>query len=230
MLAFSLTATGCGTTNWSDTARTGTEQLLISTAIDEAVGNIDFAPLSHREVYLDTDPLDGSVGRHYLTSCLRQRMLSQQCIVKEKLSEADYVVEVRAGTIGTDRHEDLIGIPATELSVPVGSDAGAPASVPEIALAKSTNQRGVAKVGCFAYRRETGQAFWQSGVVPMSVNAKETRILGFRSFNRGTLYDRTQFVEDHAPRGKQATWRSPASAAAAAPAAPSDARPATQRR
>lgn len=93
----------------------------------------------------------------------------------------------------------LNGIPATELSVPVGPDAGAPASVPEIALAKTTDQRGVAKVACFAYHRQTGRAFWQSGVVPVSVNARERWALGIGPFKRGSLYDRNKFVHESVP-------------------------------
>jgi hypothetical protein len=193
-LVMTFTSSGCGTTVWTDTPRTATEQLLISTAIDEAVEGIDFAPFSHKEVFLDTTYLDDSVDHEYLKSCLRARMRSQGCVLRENASDAVYVVEARAGAVGTDRHESLIGIPATSVDIPT-TQMGAPANIPEIALAKTTQQRGVAKIACFAYRRESGQAYWQSGVVPVSIIAKKTWVLGVGSFKRGSLYERTRFVE-----------------------------------
>ena len=58
-LVFALAAlcalvSGCGTTKWSDSPRTATEQLLISDAVDRAISEIDFSALAERSVYLDT--------------------------------------------------------------------------------------------------------------------------------------------------------------------------------
>ena len=47
-------ACGCGTTKWSDSPRTATEQLLISDAVDRAISEIDFSALADKDVYLDT--------------------------------------------------------------------------------------------------------------------------------------------------------------------------------
>ena len=42
ILACCAMSAGCGTTKWSDTSRTATEQLLISDAMDRAVSRIGF--------------------------------------------------------------------------------------------------------------------------------------------------------------------------------------------
>ena len=181
---------GCGTTKWSDTARTATEQLLISTAVDRAVGNMDFAPLSNKFVYLDTQYLDG-VDSKYVISTLRQHMLAEGCILMPDAASADFVVEVRSGAVGTDHHDVLVGIPA--ISVPSGM-TGMPTGIPEIPFAKSTAQKGIAKIACFAYNRETGQAVWQSGVYPVVSTAKDSWFLGTGPFQRGTIYDGTHFA------------------------------------
>src|SRR5262249_58630980 len=56
----------------------------------------------------------------------------------------------------------LVGTPAVSLPAVV---PGVPTSIPEIALMKKNDQRGVAKIGVFAYNRVTGRALWQSGMV-----------------------------------------------------------------
>ena len=73
---------GCGTTRSSDTARTATEQLLMSTAIDKAVNEMNLQPLSGKEVYLDTDRLNGFADQNYLVSTLRQAMFANGVTLK----------------------------------------------------------------------------------------------------------------------------------------------------
>lgn len=181
---------GCGTTKWSDTARTATEQLLLSTAVDRAIDNIDFRPLADKYVFLDPQYLD-CVDNKYVLSTLRQHMLAEGCVLMPDAASADIVVEARAGTVGTSHHDVLVGIPA--ISVPAGGMVGVP-SIPEIPFAKTTAQKGVAKIACFAYDRETGQAVWQSGVFPVVATAKDSWFLGTGPFQRGTIYDSTHFA------------------------------------
>jgi hypothetical protein len=184
-------AIGCGTTRWSDTARTATEQLIVSTAIDRAIDNIDFRPLAGRYVYLDQQYLD-CVDKGYVVSTLRQHMLSEGCVLTADGASADLVVEVRSGAVGTDHHDVLVGVPA--ISLPGGGLTGMPSAIPEIPFAKTTAQKGVAKIACFAYNRETGQAVWQSGVFPVVSTAKDSWFLGTGPFQRGTIYDSTHFA------------------------------------
>ncbi|HQU47362.1 MAG TPA: hypothetical protein PK867_31455 [Pirellulales bacterium] len=180
---------GCGTTKWSDTARTATEQLLLSTAIDRAVGAMDFAPLTDKFVYLDVQYLDCEDNK-YVVSTLRQHMLAEGCVLMPDPASADYVVEVRSGAVGTDHHDVLVGVPAISVPTGVGSSTG----IPEIPFAKSTAQKGIAKIACFAYNRETGQAVWQSGAYPVVSTAKDSWFLGTGPFQRGTIYDGTHFA------------------------------------
>ncbi len=186
-------ASGCGTTRWTDTSRTATEQLLVSDAIDRAVNEIDFHPLADKEVYFDATYLKGVVDEGYLVSSLRQRMLSSGCILKIKREDATYIIEPRAGVVGTNRHDLLYGVPATNLPsfVPV---PGIPSQIPEIPFAKRTNQQGVAKIAVFAYNRETGMLVWQSGIANQMSRAKDFWVLGAGPFQRGTIYKGTAFA------------------------------------
>ncbi|HMP06938.1 MAG TPA: hypothetical protein PJ982_11345, partial [Lacipirellulaceae bacterium] len=106
---------GCGSTRTSNTLRTATEQMLVSDAIDRTVDAIDFTPLTGQTVYFDESRLTEVVDKHYLTSSLRQHMLASGCILKDKRDEATFVVEPRAGAVGTANHDLLFGVPALQV-------------------------------------------------------------------------------------------------------------------
>lgn len=188
-----LLAAGCGTTRWSDTSRTATEQLLVSDAIDRAVSRIDLRALAGKHIYLDTTRLKAAVDCDYLVSSLRQHALASGCVVRDKAEEAEYMVEIRAGAVGTDRHDALFGVPAT--NVPANTfTGGMPAAVPEISLWKKTDQRAVAKIGLFAYNRDTGRPVWQSGTVPVESSAKAVWVFGAGPFRRGRIHQGMDFA------------------------------------
>ncbi len=185
---------GCGTTKWTDTTRTATEQLLLSDSMERAVSRLDFRSIAGKKVFLDATPISSMTDNAYLASLIRQHMLASGAILKEKREEADYIVELRAGAIGTDRHDLLFGVPA--LSLPVAPVPGVPSQIPEIPLIKRTDQRGVAKISVFVYNRNTGRIVWQSGVVPEESRAKAVWFLGAGPFQRGSIYDGTKFAGD----------------------------------
>lgn len=185
---------GCGTTKWTDTTRTATEQLLLSDSMDRAVSRIDFRSIAGKKVFLDATPIASTTDNAYLASLIRQHMLASGAILKEKREEADYVVELRAGAVGTDRHDLLFGVPA--ITLPVTPLPGIPSQIPEIPLIKRTDQRAVSKISVFVYNRNTGRIVWQSGVVPEESRAKAVWFLGAGPFQRGSIYDGTKFAGD----------------------------------
>jgi hypothetical protein len=190
---------GCGTTRWTDTNRTGTEQLVVSDAVDRAVSGINFRALSGKQLFLDHQFLAGTVDEKYLISSLRQHMLASGCTLKDKREDADYIVEARSGALGTDRHDLLFGVPQTNIGAVV-SVPGVPTQIPEIPLAKRTVQKGIAKVAVFAYHRESGRPVWQSGVSMVRSDASNTWIFGIGPFQRGTIHPSTVFA------GEQITY------------------------
>ncbi len=188
-----LAFTGCGTTRSTDTNRTATEQLLVSDAIDRALQSIDLHALSGQSVYFDDTKLTDTVDKNYLISSLRQYLLSNGCKLREKREDADFIVEARAGAVGTDRSELLFGVPS--MNVPqIALMQPVPAAIPEIPIAKRKDQRGVAKIAVFAYHRQTGAPVWQSGLVHEESSANDVWILGTGPFQRGTIYSGTEFA------------------------------------
>jgi hypothetical protein len=162
--------------------------------MDRAVSRIDFRALAGKKVFLDSTPVAAITDGPYLTSLIRQHILASGGILKEKREEADYIVELRAGAVGTDRHDVLFGVPA--LTLPVAPLAGVPSQIPEIPLMKKTDQRGVAKIALFIYNRNTGRIVWQSGVIPEESKAKAVWFFGAGPFQRGSIYQGTKFAGD----------------------------------
>ncbi len=94
---------GCGTTK----SQRATEQLLMSDAVDRSVASIDFRPLSGQRVYLDTTYVkniksESFVNADYIVSSVRQQMVSAGCLLEETREAAEYIAEMRIGTLGTD--------------------------------------------------------------------------------------------------------------------------------
>lgn len=193
-----LAACGCGTTK----SQTATEQLLMSDAIDRSVANIDFTALAGEKVYLDTQYIQpikgfGFVNSEYIISSLRQQLVAANCLLQEKENEADYVVEARVGALGTNMYSVTYGVPSTSLlssASAVLPNAPPVPTIPEISFAKRDDQRGAAKIGVFAYHRETKQPVWQAGISQARSEAGATWILGIGPFQRGTIYDGTRFA------------------------------------
>lgn len=189
-----LTAVGCGTTRSSYSSRTATEQLLVSDAIDRAVSDINFHALAGQAVFLDTTALGPVLDKEYLSSSLRQHLLASGCVLRESRDKADFVVEARAGVVGTDNHSLLFGIPAMQVPQILPLQGMVPSAIPEVPFAKRQEQRAMAKIAVFAYHRETGMSVWQSGIAIRDSTSKDTWVLGAGPFQRGTIYDEPSFA------------------------------------
>ncbi|WP_425398582.1 DUF6655 family protein [Aeoliella sp.] len=194
LLVAGMLATGCGTTRMSAPSRTATEQLLISDAIDRAVGQVNFRALAGQSVYLEDSALNTVVDRQYLSSSLRQHLLASGCVLRDKRDNADFVVEARAGVVGTDSHDLLFGVPAMQVPQFLPLQGVVPSAIPEVPFAKRQEQRGLAKVAVFAYHRDTGMPVWQSGMAMSESTAKNFWVLGAGPFQKGTIYEGTNFA------------------------------------
>lgn len=194
---------GCGTTK----SQRASQQLLMSDAVDRAVSSIDFRPLSNRRVYLDTTYLknmrnDELVSADYIISSLRQQMVGTGCLLVESAEEAEYVAEVRVGALGTDAHDMVYGIPASNAlsaaATLVPNSPGIPA-IPEIALARKSDEIAAAKIAVFAYNRETRRPAWQSGLARARSEAKDRWFMGAGPFRSGSIHEGTAFVDGDLP-------------------------------
>lgn len=189
---------GCGSTK----SRLATEQLLVSDAVDNAIATIDFRSLAGENVYFDTRYLInvkgvGFVNAEYIISSLRQQMIAADVRLKEKIDEADYVVEARVGTLGSDGNEIIYGIPANKgaaMASTVLPSAAALPALPEISVARKESQLGAVKVAAFAYDRRNGTPIWQSGIARSRTTSQDVWLFGAGPFQRGSIHARTEFA------------------------------------
>lgn len=195
-LIFVSGSSGCGTTKWSDTSRTATEQLLLSYAIDNAVEQINFSVLADRKVYVSSDAISGTTDNKYISTAVRQHIATYGGLLCDTKEEAEFIVELRAGAVGTDRNDLLYGVPAFTIpSLTIGSNTtGMGATIPEIPFVKRTDQRAVCKIAVFAYHRETGAPVWCSGNRQSEGRAKAWWVFGAGPINRGNIYNGTEFA------------------------------------
>lgn len=158
VLVASAVLAGCGTRRTTDTPRTASEQLLVSAAVDQAVGQLDFSPLADRKTFVDASHLD-RVDKEYVISAIRWYAWQAGARMVDAADDADYVLEIRSGAVGVDRSEYILGIPASQLPTP----AGVSAPVPEAAIFKSIKQVGASRISFLVYRRDDRRFFYASG-------------------------------------------------------------------
>lgn len=189
-LALAAAVAGCGTVKTTNTPRTGTEQLLLTDAWDTALSRIDFRPLTGVPCFLDTQHIT-AVDQGWVISSLKQAMLQQGVLLRTKAEQAQWVVEARVGAYGTDQYDLLIGVPQTTIPMTLtGLPAG---TIPEMSLAKRTDQHGVVKMALFAYDRASGQLVWTSGTSQTKSNAKDVYVMGAGPVQSGTIRKSTEF-------------------------------------
>ncbi|MCA9052690.1 MAG: hypothetical protein KDA75_02585 [Planctomycetaceae bacterium] len=196
-----LILAGCGTTQ----NNLATQQLLESDAIDAAIARVDFSPLSGHKVYFDAAYIQdykgiGFVNSNYVVSGLRQQILGAGCFLQESKDQAEYIVEGRIGTLGSDQHDVVYGLPKNNalntVATAVPNSPALPA-IPELALAKKASSQGAAKLALFAYDRESRKPVWQSGLSIARSTSRDTWVLGAGPFQRGTIHrDRIRFAGD----------------------------------
>lgn len=171
---------GCSTARSTDTARTGMEQLLISNSVDHALNLIDFRPLAHRAVFVEDKYMDG-VDKNYVVGSLRHRVLQAGARLASKREDADVVLEVRSGGLGTDKVDTFIGVPEFSLPGPY------PLSLPEVRVMSRTKQSGTAKLGLVAYDAKTGRVLGDGGVTLAQADDSNWFVMGMGPFQSGTV-------------------------------------------
>jgi len=162
LLALSLAIVGlgaCTTLRETSPQRTATEELLISTAVDRAIAQVDLKLPPGTRVFVNDDQLAGSDGK-YAAGQLKDRLLRDGARLVDDRDKADAVVEVRAGALSIDDKQTLIGIDSFDAPVPF---AGQAVKIPQIALYSDKVRQGVAKIAAFGYSTSDGRLIGITG-------------------------------------------------------------------
>lgn len=171
---------GCATTKETDTARTGLEQLLVSSAVDRALDKIDLAPIRGAKVHVEEKYLD-CVDKNYVLVALNQRLLANGSTLAAKAEEADVLLQVSSGGVGTDRQEKFVGIPEIPLPPP------SPIMLPKLAIFTRTRANGTAKLMVVAYDAKTRMPVINHGVALARSDMKSWKVLGAGPVETGSV-------------------------------------------
>jgi hypothetical protein len=169
---------GCTTIKRSDTARTGLEQMLISSAVDHALNRIDWSPIRGAPVFVETKYLD-CVDKNYIILSVHQRLLANGCTLVDKAEDSAVTIELGSGAVGTDRQDSYVGIP--EISMPASQVA-----IPKLALFTREKAHGTAKLAILAYDTKSKQPVISTGALARSDHA-DWSLLGAGPVISGTV-------------------------------------------
>jgi hypothetical protein len=176
----SLAPAGCATQKESHTARTGIEQLLISSAVDKSLDQFDYTSVRGKKVFLDTKYLD-CVDKNYVTGALRQRILLDRGTLLDKANGADVIVEICSGGVGTDGQELFIGIPEIPLPPP------SPIAIPRLSLLTRTKMNGTAKLLIVAYDAKSRTPIAPFGTNLARSDQNNWNVLGLGPMQSGSV-------------------------------------------
>jgi hypothetical protein len=155
--------TGCASVRQTDPPTTAEELLLVSTAVDRAVGKLKLDIPPGSRVFVDASNVDVDQSNantamllpKYTIAAVRDQVLRLGYKVVAERKDAEYVVEVRNGGQAIDDKQIILGIPNTTLPVPLTG----PITVPELAIFKYHRQHGLSKLGLAVYGKDGSLAY-----------------------------------------------------------------------
>ena len=165
---------GCHSLEVTTPKRSAAEQLLLSTAVDHALTNVNLKPLEGRRVFVDEGYFEG-YDDQYALGAIREMISRQGALLVESPAEAQSIVEVRSGGLGIDKRTTLFGIPEIAIPVPLAGTV----VTPEIALYKSLKADAVGKMALFAYDRESREFEHATGSMAGTSKFHHYKFLGF---------------------------------------------------
>lgn len=151
-LCFVLAA--CTSQRETTTERTATEQLLLSAAAERAAEAVAADVPPDRKTYVSTANFEALDGQQAI-GAIRAAILSRGAHLVSSWSDADQIVEIRAGALGIDNSDTIVGIRETELPIPLTQSG---ITLPKLALFEKVRQLGIAKFAITVYDAKTGAA------------------------------------------------------------------------
>ncbi len=149
---------GCVTRKTTDTPRSATEQLLLSTATDRALHSANLMLFANRKVFLDATYFD-SYDSKYVLGAIRDALSRAGALLQDTAATADIIIEARSGALATDNSATFFGIPNLAVPIPLAGSVG----IPEVPFYKVEHQHSVAKIALFAFAKTSREHIYSSG-------------------------------------------------------------------
>lgn len=155
-------AAACETPRESFPPRTAMEQLLISSAVDDAMRRLQLEIPKGTKVWVDPGNFE-SYDKQYAIGAIRDRLLGLGAQLVTDRAGADTVVEIRSGALSIEDTESLLGLPGVSLPFLTGGNV----STPTFSFLREGRATGVAKIGLTAINAKTGALEPFSPTVPV---------------------------------------------------------------
>ncbi len=183
---------GCGTL-WKTTEprRTALSQVLVSTAAERAAtalttdnnGQVQSNLASGLgKSFVDAKNFKNS-DELYALQAIRDSFLAAGIVLVDDVKKADTIIEVATGALSIDNTSSLVGIPAMALPVPLAGNV----QIPEVALYKTTNDRGLAKFSISLRDAHTGKVRIKPFTAVGTAFSKSWEVLLFFKFMENDL-------------------------------------------
>lgn len=181
LLAVVVVLAGCTTLRETEPTETARQQLLISAAADDAAAQIAPNLPVGNKVYVDSS-LFGTNEEYqdlYALNAINAALLKQGLNISATPDDADSILLVSNGAMSIDSTSKLFGIPSASIPIPLTG----PLDTPELALWKSEQRTGVAKLLLVFYDAKTGAMLDASGP-----------LYGFSRYDRSSIlfYGKTE--------------------------------------
>jgi hypothetical protein len=108
VLALLLVLAGCSSLKETDTGRTATEQMLLSTAADRAAEQVATKIPTGTTVFIDERFVEGADAK-YAIAAIRDHVLRRGASLVAERKDAAMAVELRIGALSIDDKNTLVG-------------------------------------------------------------------------------------------------------------------------
>lgn len=185
-----LATSGCTSVKMTGTARTGTEQLLLTGTWDDALWRVDFRPLAGLKVFVDPQFVSSVVDKDYVISSIRRSMAEQEVLLENNKDKAQIILEPSFGAYGTDMRDSNVGLPGMSLMPSLTGATVASSGGANMNLSQTNREDAVVKAILYAYDVKTGKLVWESGWLLNAQGVRDHFLMGsgpYRLSSRGEV-------------------------------------------
>jgi len=170
-----VVVTGCTTVRETQPTQTAREQLMMSTAADEASLKITPNVPQGNAIFVDSAQFsdDAEYRTEYAVARIQARLLKLGYRVVGSADKADTVAQISTGALSIDQRDQLWGIASAPIPIPLTGTI----HTPELAIYKKATRTGVAKFNVAFYNAKTGDLQDVDGPV-----------YGFSHYDKSTLF------------------------------------------
>jgi hypothetical protein len=182
-------AGGCTSVKVTGTARTGTEQLLLTGSWDDVLARVNFQPLAGARVFLDGQYVTNG-DKEWVLSSIRRAMAEQGVLLENNKDKAQVILEPAFGAWGTDQRNTTTGLPGLGLGASLTGPTITSGSSSSLNFTQSDRQDAVVKGAMFAYDAKTGRIVWESGTFLNAQGVRDHFVFGhgpYRMSSRGEV-------------------------------------------